>query len=398
MSTISKMLNFSSAIEALQEDILATEYPPELKKSSPLFAVGDVCKFVNIKQTNLQKLIREKEVDCHINAQGKRVFDTQQMQALREHLQKSAFKTSYMKSRPGSAKKPFVLAVVNLKGGSSKTSTALNLAQWLALQSYRVLAIDSDPQGSLTSMLGLLPFERETDLASDFVNLDDTLLSLYTQDNPLEPIKTYFQNLDLVPANIRLFDAEFELPARQKEEEGFSFFNLLNSEIENGMIADDYDIVVIDCPPSFSYLTLNALYAADGLIVPVPPKHMDILATGAFFDHVATTFSDIAQITGSEKEFDFILGLRTQVSGGIRSARNVNRINMALGTSMIIESVPESKVFYEASSLNKSIYELSATDVDRRTLNKVRESLEAIHVEIEENIVNAWNKQMKLGL
>jgi chromosome partitioning protein len=145
-----------------------------------------------------------------------------------------------------------ITAVANQKGGVGKTTTAINIAASLAASGKRVLLIDTDPQGNSTSGLGL-----------DKDNLNGSLYDLYIGTKNIEEIimDTTLPFLHIVPSNIELIGSELELAAKEGRE------SILKHAL--GPLRDNYDYIFIDCPPSLSLLTLNALVAADSLLVPM---------------------------------------------------------------------------------------------------------------------------------
>lgn len=145
-----------------------------------------------------------------------------------------------------------IIAIANQKGGVGKTTTAINITASLAAAEKRVLLIDTDPQGNSTSGLGI---ERET--------LNGSLYDIYRETKNIEEItrETNLDFLKVVPSNIDLIGAELELISREGREA------VLKHAIES--VKSRYDYIFIDCPPSLSLLTINALVAADSLLVPV---------------------------------------------------------------------------------------------------------------------------------
>lgn len=384
-------------IEALREEILKQEFPPDLRKSEPRFKIAEASKIIDTTPKVIRDIVKAGDAELTQLDNGIQAITLSEMYKVRVALQSKKRSKSYVKSRPPHAKKPFVIAVSNLKGGSAKSTTAVHLAQWLAMQSYRTCLIESDPQGSDASLFGMLPHEMspESDYADFGVRIKDTLLPLYNgETDEIKPLQTYWKNLDLVPANIRLFDADFSLPYRQSVDEDFRFFDVLNSALDS--VKDDYDIIVIDCPPSFSYITLNSIYAADGLVVPVPTSHLDILATGSFFDQLDVIMEAIESNLDVKKEFDFVLGLRTKVTGNEDGIRNSRRINMVFGDNTVTQPALISKMISYSADKNKTAYEIDANEISREAYDRCITSLDAIHREIELRILEAWDAQGQL--
>ena len=145
-----------------------------------------------------------------------------------------------------------ITAIANQKGGVGKTTTAVNISASIAAAGKHVLLIDSDPQGNSTSGLG---FDKN--------NLNGSLYDLYTETKSAEEIiqGTGIENLEIILSNIDLIGAELELSAKDKRE------TILRDAIES--IKHQYSYIFIDCPPSLSLLTLNALVAADSLLIPM---------------------------------------------------------------------------------------------------------------------------------
>jgi len=145
-----------------------------------------------------------------------------------------------------------IISIANQKGGVGKTTTCINLAACLAEAGKTVLAIDSDPQGNTSSGLGI-----------DKDKLDKTLYNLLLGEAYIEQVihKTSVQNLSVIPSNVNLAGAEIELIDTENRE------YTLKTILHNAKYL--YDFVLIDCPPSLSLLTLNALTASDSVLVPI---------------------------------------------------------------------------------------------------------------------------------
>jgi chromosome partitioning protein len=147
---------------------------------------------------------------------------------------------------------PLVVALANQKGGVGKSTTAINLSAALAFQGLKTLLIDLDPQGNATSGLGI-------DRGAIEVSIYDVMLKESELDDAIEP--TSVRDLFVIPATIDLAGAEIELVSL------FSRENRLRNAIQAGN--GDFDVILIDCPPSLGLLTVNALTAADEVIIPI---------------------------------------------------------------------------------------------------------------------------------
>jgi chromosome partitioning protein len=162
-----------------------------------------------------------------------------------------------------------IVSIANQKGGVGKTTTAINLATCLAVAEKRTLLVDIDPQGNTTSGVGI-----------DKNNTVKTIYDSIIGDEPISNslLNTEIQFLDLIPANIQLVGAEVELVSALRRE-----YRLRDALVA---IKNKYDFIVIDCPPSLGLLTINALVAADSLIIPIQCEYYALEGLGQLLNTV----------------------------------------------------------------------------------------------------------------
>ena len=277
------------------------------------------------------------------------------------------------------------IAIGNFKGGVSKTTTAMTLAQGLTLFGRRVLLIDLDPQASLTALNGIL--------ADSEVSDEQTCLPLIygdEQDLRYAVQSTYWDGIDLIPASAALFGAEFHLPFMQAKDTKFKFWDVLNKGLEP--LLDDYDAVIIDTPPALSYMTINAFMAADGLIVPTPPSALDYASSTQFWNLFSDLADSIQSVTGDlGKCFDFVHVLLAKVDA-TQGATHVVRgwINSTYERMVLPVEIPTTTVTQSAAAEFGTVYDISKYDGSTRTYQRAREAYDRLSEIIDQQLVALW--------
>jgi chromosome partitioning protein len=223
-----------------------------------------------------------------------------------------------------------VIALANQKGGVAKTTSALALAVALLERGRRVLAIDIDPQGALTYSMGVDPD-----------SLSETVNDVIVRRLPIEKV-VISREVDLVPANIDLAGAEAVLLAKTGRE--YALQRALRE------IADRYDYVLIDCPPSLGILTINGLTAAREVVIPLQCEALSHRGVGQLIE----TLGDIRHFTNPELEIAGLLP--TMYDGRSRHAREVlDDVGKRYGVEVLHPPVRKSIRFAEAAQAGRSI-------------------------------------------
>ena len=260
------------------------------------------------------------------------------------------------------------IAVSNSNGGVGKPTTAMTLAQGLSLLGHRVLVIDTDPQGSLTTLFGILP---DTEVSEN-----DTILPLALGEETsiryaIRP--TYWDGIDLVAAAPCLFGAEFALPARQTQEPGFEFWNVLNLGIDD--VRNEYDVIVIDSPPSLSYITINAIMASNGLVMPLPPNALDYASASQFWNLFSDLSNEMLTSRGLDKEFDFIHVLLSRVDSSETTSDIVRTwIQATYKEKVLPVEIPKTAVTSSASAEFSTVYDIQKYDGNSRHFKPARDA------------------------
>ncbi len=279
---------------------------------------------------------------------------------------------------------PMVLAVQNFKGGVGKSTVVAHLAQFFALKGYRVCVIDCDSQASTTAVFGLNP---DVDVDEE----EDTLYPFFRHGGPASLHyalrATYWPGIALIPANLGLYDAEYEFAARMARDHAF-VLDRMRAGVES--IQDQFDIVLLDPPPALGMISLSVLRAANALLIPAPPNNIDFASTAHFLKMMSATLSEIAQ-HGGARSYSFVKILATKMNDQKSAHVAIKRMMDAVFPQDVLQAVLKDSAEIDNATANlKTVYELTGPATRTDTHKRCRAYLDAVGREVEMLIRKTW--------
>ncbi|MEL7043381.1 MAG: AAA family ATPase [Pseudomonadota bacterium] len=357
---------------------------------------------------------------------GAKWFTLDEVLRLRAHFSVEGSKAKeYLPYRPKGLPAKMV-AVANFKGGVGKTSTCAHLAMSAALDGYRVLVVDLDSQGSMTSIFaGKVADEWQTvfpllarhygehlqrdnqsrlDRGETPIPLEETLteaLGMTTRD-VIQP--THWPNIDLIGAQLNLYWAEFQIPVWRMQARSWKLWDALTDRLEADGVLDDYDLVFIDTPPALGYLTINGLAAADILLVPFGASFLEFDSTGRFFDMLHSTFRSIedgentaARALGRPEmafEWDAVRAVLTRYDSA-QQAELGSLIQAYLGRTLSPHRQDFTALIGQAGEQVAGIYEADYRDFNRETYVRGREAFDETYAAFKRLLFGIWRRDEK---
>ncbi len=213
---------------------------------------------------------------------------------------------------------------------------------------------------------------------------------LTNQSNDIQNVihKTYWDSLDLIPANLSLYNAELIIPTQIVEcaeatGKQLPFYNRLNLSLQS--IADNYDIIILDCPPSMGMISINAIYASNALLIEMPPVIVDFASTIQFFKMVSEVMERLPN-----KAYAFIRLLITKYNGRVNAMQLKDLLQAYFGEYVMSNSMIQSEAISKAASNMQTLYEIDKFDGDKRTYERAIQSADLVNEEIENLIQLMW--------
>ncbi|MDE0591535.1 AAA family ATPase [Halocynthiibacter sp. C4] len=413
-----------------REELAKGGHAPDGQKRLRKFSTWEICRYlIPVAPAHFRRVLKANPDLPQGHGEGNtKWFSLAEVMTLREHFAtEGAANREYRPYRPEGLQAK-VLAVANFKGGVGKTSTCAHLAMSAALDGYKVLVIDLDSQGSMTSILGgSIQDEWQTAfpiLAGDFarhvqeensvrvaqgqpeIPLDETL-SEALEVSPRNLVQnTHWPNIDLIGAQLNLYWAEFQIPVWRMQSRNWALWDALTNGLDAGGLLDEYDLILLDTPPALGYLTINALAAADILLVPLGASFLEFDSTGRFFDMLYSTFASIEDGENSQRrqlgleevrfEWDAVRTLITRFDAA-QQTDLANVIQAYFGDFMTTFRQDMTAMVGQAGEQVNGIYEADYREFNRDTYVRGRETFDRTWAEVKEIILGAWWRDEKMN-
>ena len=424
---VSDFADVAARVAQGRDDLARRGHSPDGQKVLRRFSTWEITRYlIPVAPAHFRRVLRANpDLPQGISETegGAKWFTLEEVLRLRDHFATGGSRAKeYRPYRPKGLPAKIV-AVANFKGGVAKTATATHLAMSAALDGYKVLVIDLDSQGSMSSIFGAT-VEDEWQTVFPLIARDyaqslqaENRARMARGDNPLpfdETLgdalkmrsqdviaKTHWPNIDLIGAQLNLYWAEFQIPVWRTTARGWKLWEALSNRLQADGVLDEYDIVILDTPPALGYLTINGLAAADILIVPLGASFLEFDSTGRFFDMLHATFSSIeegenaaARALGQPElkfEWDAAAAIITRYDAA-QQAEMATLIQGWMGPMMTPYRQDFTALIGQAGEQVNGIYEADYRDFNRDTYARGRETFDQTYAMFKKMLIGAWKR------
>lgn len=369
--------NLASTAADVLEQVREAMIEPHPRKVAPTFNSAAIAELCGIDKTQMKYLAQKHNLPAGQKYEGSKAKEYRLEEAINW-----VATIGKRPSRPDD-KLGKIISVCNYKGGVAKTSTTVALAQALTLRGLKVLLVDCDGQGTATQLVGISPEQdvEEEHTIMPYIHGDEEDLRYAVQ-------ATYWHHLSVIPASSGLLAAEFAIPAKAMSQRGFRFWEML----KNGLapLRADFDVILIDTSPSLSHLTVNAMIAADGLMMPCPPDALDFASSVQFWGIFSELVDGLPD--AKEKRYDFISIVYTKVQANEISRLVKTWMKQAYGGHINGIEIPDSTAARTASAQLKTIYDLSKPDGSAEAYRRYKDPLDRLADYVLDQLALAWRQ------
>ena len=414
----------------LQSWIRQQTFSPENTKTLRRFSSWEVSELIfNINQSTFRgRLAAEPNLPGgEVEEDGRqRWFSLEEINELRRRMKVN--RKSLMPPRP-EGKRAFRTAVANFKGGAGKSTVALHLAHAAALDGYRVLLVDFDPQATLSHSMGLNDVAEDYTvwgvMARDLIRETDRINNASTgavsgTSLPQRQIPSSIRNLgldtlrhadfikqtawstiDIIPSCANAAFVEFASAQYRHLNPEWTFFAAVSRYLD-ALGDDDYDMIIFDCPPAIGYQSMNAVFAADMLYIPSGPGYWEYDSTTSFIGQLAEALEDLsvgfkdafpAGKMPLPKSFADVKFLMTRYEAGNDLHRAMfEAFRKVFGDHVAEHPIEMTRAVEQSGRFLSSVYEIDYRDMTRETWRRARASFDQAYSEFKSNVLAAWDK------
>ncbi|UWQ26953.1 AAA family ATPase (plasmid) [Leisingera aquaemixtae] len=411
----------------MQSWIRQQTFSPEMEKTLRRFSSWEVAELIfRVNQSTLRgRLATDPSLpQGHVEEDGRqRWYSLDEINELRRRIKIN--RKSLLPKRPA-GKRALRVAISNFKGGAGKSTVALHFAHAAALDGYRVLCVDFDPQATLSHSMGLSDVTEDYTvwgiMARDLVRetermnavsqgaesgtalpqrqLPDAITGMGLQDLRVSDFvkPTSWPTIDIIPSCANAAFVEFASAQYRHLNPEWSFFAAVSRYLDQ-LPAEDYDLMIFDCPPAIGYQSMNAVFAADMLYIPSGPGYWEYDSTTSFIGQLSEALEDLSAFNGVvpagtfalPKVFQDVRFLLTRYESGNDLHRAMRSAFMKVFEGRMTEHPIEmTRAVEQSGRFLSSIYEIDYREMTRETWRRARASFDQAYDEFKAYALEAW--------
>jgi cellulose biosynthesis protein BcsQ len=425
----------SARSRKFQSSVRKETFAPEEVKTLRRFSTWEVTDLMlKVNTQTFNKKIRTEpnmpSGEAETDTGGMRWFSLEEINEIRKNWRDRG-KVKLLPVRP-TGRRAIRLAIANFKGGAGKSTTALHFAHAAALDGYKVLVVDFDPQATISHAMGLVDVPEEqtvwgviaqdlmietrrmnaerrlTDPDAKPIQLPASVVGAVSDGDGPDAfiVPTCWPTIDAIGSCANAAFVEFATAEYRMANRGWSFFAAVDRFL-NALPPDRYDLIVFDCPPAIGYQSLNAVFAADVLYIPTGPGYWEYDSTTSFMSQLSEALGEISDSYANDpavagrlpKAFHAIRVVLTryepsnELHRGMRSA-----LMRVFGDWVTAHPIEHTRAVDQGGRYQRSVYEMDYRQMTRETWKRARRSFDAAYEEMKDTLLRVWPNLPEAGV